>query len=96
MNPCSATWFAEIPSFLPSSLVVRDPLGIIFGLGWVVYIAIYWICLMRILRATRFEAADKILWFLVITMAPVIGILAFWWNCPAFVLNRAPHDKPDD
>lgn len=68
--------------------------GLVMGLGWLVYVLIYWVLLVRILRARRFEAAEKILWFLVITMAPVIGILTFWWLCPPFVLNG--EDRPEE
>ncbi|MES2596092.1 MAG: hypothetical protein V4662_12185 [Verrucomicrobiota bacterium] len=46
--------------------------------GWVIYLLIYWRCLFQILSATRFEPNEKILWFLVITLVPVMGILTYW------------------
>ncbi|MBX7207741.1 MAG: PLDc N-terminal domain-containing protein [Verrucomicrobiaceae bacterium] len=71
-----------------------DPLGRIFLIGWIIYVVVYWICLFQILRATKFETGDKILWFLVITMAPVLGIVAYLFLCPPFVRNNAgPNDN---
>lgn len=93
MNHDPVTWISEFPPINPIAQWVGDPVAVVYGLAWFVYVIIYWICLGRIVRANRFEATDKILWFLVITMAPVIGIITFWWICPAFVLNKAPHEK---
>lgn len=45
---------------------------------WVMYLLIYWRCLFQILGATRFEPTEKILWFLVITLVPVMGIITYW------------------
>lgn len=56
----------------------------------VMYAILYWWTLLLILRAKRFEANDKILWFLVITMAPVIGIITFHVMCPPLVRNYPP------
>jgi hypothetical protein len=55
--------------------------------GYIIYFLLYWRCLVQILGATRFEAADKILWFLVITLAPVIGIITYWFMVPENVRN---------
>jgi hypothetical protein len=57
---------------------------------WLIYIICYWLALQQILRATKFEAHDKILWFLVITFAPVLGLLSYWMLCPDFVRNKQP------
>lgn len=66
---------------------------------WAVYLFIYWRGLVTIIRATRFTSQDKILWFLIITLAPVIGIITFYAMCPPHVLdvpgrgrNRPPTD----
>lgn len=59
--------------------------------GYIIYFLLYWRCLVQILGATRFEAADKILWFLVITLAPVIGIITYWFMVPACVRNLPQH-----
>ena len=80
---------------LPSSFFGGiDSFGSIFLIAWGIYIAVYWLCLFQILRATKFETADKILWFLVITMTPVLGIIAYLFLCPVFVRNNAgPNDN---
>ena len=80
-----------LPSFSFGSM---DPFGSIFLIGWIIYIVVYWICLVQILRATKFETIDKILWFLVITMAPVLGIIAYIFLCPPFIRNNGgPNDN---
>jgi hypothetical protein len=38
--------------------------------------------LIAILKNPHMNTQDKILWFLVITLAPVIGIAAFWYVDP--------------
>ena len=82
-------------SFNLPSLGGANPFGSIFLLGWIIYIVVYWICLFQILRATKFETIDKILWFLVITMAPVLGIIAYILLCPPFIRdNGGPGDGP--
>lgn len=60
-------------------------------LALLIYIVIYWRCLLQILGATRFQVDDKILWFLVITLAPVIGIITYWFMVPACVRNLPQH-----
>jgi hypothetical protein len=57
-------------------------LQFLIGLLWLVYVAIYWRALVIIIRSTRFTTEDKILWFLVITMAPIIGLITFHAMCP--------------
>ncbi len=42
---------------------------------WVVYVLIYCATLAYLLNRRRFETSERILWFLVITFAPVIGIV---------------------
>lgn len=46
--------------------------------AWVVYILIYWVTLAYLLNRRRFGTHERILWFLVTTFAPVIGILLFF------------------
>ena len=45
---------------------------------WVVYVLIYCATLAYLLNRRRFETKERILWFLVITFAPVIGIVLFF------------------
>jgi hypothetical protein len=57
---------------------------------WLVYICIYWRSMVQILGASKFDSSDKILWFLVITLAPVIGIITFHAMCPPPLRNPPP------
>ena len=45
--------------------------------AWVIYTLIYCATLAFLLNRRRFETNERILWFLVVTFAPVIGILLF-------------------
>jgi hypothetical protein len=45
--------------------------------AWVVYTIVYAATLTYLLNRRRFESNERILWFLVITFAPVLGILLF-------------------
>jgi len=45
---------------------------------WVVYVLIYCATLAYLLNRRLFETKERILWFLVITFAPVIGIVLFF------------------
>jgi hypothetical protein len=45
--------------------------------AWVVYILTYCATLAYLLNRRRFGTNERILWFLVISFAPVIGILLF-------------------
>jgi len=51
-----------------------DPLWVA---AWVVYILVYCVTLAYLLNRRRFGTHERILWFLVISFAPVIGILLF-------------------
>lgn len=44
---------------------------------WILYILIYCIALAFLLNRRRFGTNERILWFLVITFAPVIGLVLF-------------------
>lgn len=46
--------------------------------AWVIYLLIYCATLAYLLNRRRFGTHERILWFLVITFAPVIGILLFF------------------
>jgi len=46
--------------------------------AWVIYTLIYCVTLTYLLNRRRFETNERILWFLVITFAPVIGIVLFF------------------
>ncbi len=86
------TLFSTFSSVLMSISVSTPEAFIIFILlALLIYIAIYWRCLAQILGATRFQVDDKILWFLVITLAPVIGIITYWFMVPACVRNLPQH-----
>jgi hypothetical protein len=45
---------------------------------WLVYLVVYWRALFQILAGDFMGTQEKILWFLVITLAPVIGIITYW------------------
>lgn len=45
--------------------------------AWFVYILVYCVTLAYLLNRKRFGTHERILWFLVVTFAPVIGILLF-------------------
>lgn len=45
---------------------------------WIFYLVIYWRALFQILSGRFLNTQEKILWFLVITLAPVIGIITYW------------------
>lgn len=47
-----------------------------------VFVIVYWLVLIAILKNPHMNTQDKILWFLVITLAPVIGLAAFWYVDP--------------
>lgn len=47
--------------------------------AWVIYVLIYCATLAYLLNRRRFGTHERILWFLVITFAPVIGILLFFF-----------------
>lgn len=46
--------------------------------------------MVLILGASKFTSIDKILWFLVITLAPLIGIITFHVMCPPPLRNPPP------
>lgn len=60
-----------MPEFKFSS---SEPLWVV---AWVVYILTYCATLAYLLNRRRFGTNERILWFLVISFAPVIGILLF-------------------
>jgi hypothetical protein len=55
-------------------LISTEPLWVV---AWVIYILIYCVILAYLLNRSRFGTNERILWFLVITFAPIIGILLF-------------------
>lgn len=63
---------------LTSIKYAANELPAIFIFGWIIYLLIYWRTLWRILLLRHFDVNDRILWFLVITMAPIIGIITFY------------------
>lgn len=71
------------------SLPASGGFPIVIAVLWLVYVVIYWRAMVLILKAGRFDATDKILWFLVITMAPVIGLITFHVMCPPQVRDAA-------
>ncbi len=61
---------------------------------WLVYMGLYWRGLVQIMKAGKFDSTDKMLWFLVITMAPVIGLITFHAMCPPHVRELGTEGKP--
>lgn len=64
--PSLPDWFNLLLS--PTNLLV----------GWVIYFVIYAIALVKLMGSREMETNERILWFLVITMAPVIGLILFF------------------
>jgi hypothetical protein len=48
----------------------------------IAYVVVYWLVLIAILKNAHFSTQEKILWFLVITLAPVVGLAAYWYLDP--------------
>lgn len=46
------------------------------------YSLAYWLALWALLLRKDFETNDRILWFLVITMAPCLGLITYWLVVP--------------
>ena len=65
----------------------------VFGLAafiiWIVYGIWYWRALIQIIVASVLTSEDKILWFLVITFVPIIGLITYWMLIPEAV-SSAP------
>ena len=61
---------------------------------WLIYMVLYWRALVLIMKAGKFDSTDKMLWFLVITMAPVIGLITFHAMCPPHLRDAGAEDKP--
>jgi hypothetical protein len=68
--------------------------GLVIGALWLIYIYLYWRALFEILRAPAFEVNDKILWFLVITMAPFIGLITYKRMVPKHVRQPIMKFRP--
>jgi TctA family transporter len=69
------------------SLPMSSTFQILVAVLWLLYLVWYWRAMVRILAASKFTSEDKILWFLVITLAPLIGLITFQVMCPTHVLN---------
>jgi hypothetical protein len=63
---------------------------ILIAVLWIAYIALYWRAVVLVLKASKFDSTDKVLWFLVITLAPVIGLITFHAMCPPPIRNSPP------
>ncbi|SKA75482.1 hypothetical protein SAMN02745166_00032 [Prosthecobacter debontii] len=68
--------------------------ALVLMLLWLVYMALYWRAMVQILRASKFDSQDKILWFLVITLAPVLGLITFHAMCPPPVRESSMPPTP--
>ena len=77
------------------SLPMSSTFQILVAVLWLLYLVWYWRALVRILAANKFTSEDKILWFLVITLAPLIGLVTFQVMCPVHVL-RTPETSTHD
>lgn len=49
------------------------------GAGFILYLVAYWGTLLYILSKKSYSTQERILWFLVITLATVIGLLTYWF-----------------
>ncbi len=54
---------------------------------WLVWLFLYWRALIQILGAPEFGTQEKILWFLVITFVPVIGLITYWMMGPEHIVD---------
>jgi hypothetical protein len=54
---------------------------------WLVWLFLYWRALIQILATPEFGTQEKILWFLVITFVPIIGLITYWMLVPDHVVN---------
>lgn len=69
--------------FLNTVLNLSDNLiGGLAAVLWLAYLIAYWRALWSLLLREGFETNDRILWFLVITMVPVIGLITYWFLVP--------------
>jgi hypothetical protein len=77
-----------------------SPTSAVFNLlllaAWLIYLFHYWKAVVKVLGASKFDSPDKILWFLVLTMAPVLGLITFHAMCPPHVLNAEAVPPPSD
>lgn len=80
---------------LKFNLPMSSTFQILLGVLWLLYLVWYWRALVRILSASKFTSEDKILWFLVITFAPLIGLITFQAMCSTHVLNTPPTSTHD-
>jgi hypothetical protein len=54
------------------------------------YTILYWRALWLLLLRKDFETNDRILWFLVITMAPMVGLITFWFLVQGRAVVQVP------
>ena len=59
---------------LPNNLL-SPPLMLVL---WGVYLLMYWRALFQIVGGRFLNTQEKILWFLVITLAPLLGLITYW------------------
>ncbi len=58
---------------------------------WIGCVIVYWRALFQIVGGGFLDTQEKILWFLVITLAPLIGLITYWISFPP---ERRRKDSP--
>lgn len=80
----------------PNSFTADDTLAVVVLISFsLAYIIIYWRALWLLLLRKDFETQDRILWFLVITMAPFVGLITFWFLVQGRVVAAQLQQAPE-
>lgn len=75
----------------PNSFTADDTFAVVVLISFsLAYTLIYWRALWLLLLRKDFESQDRILWFLVITMAPFVGLITFWFLVQGRAFVQAP------
>lgn len=80
----------------PNSFSADDTFAVVVLLSLsLAYTLIYWRALWLLLLRKDFETQDRILWFLVITMAPFVGLITFWFLVQGRVVAAQRKQEPE-
>lgn|GEM_PF-3140945 len=83
----------------PNSFAADDTFAVVVLISFsLAYTLIYWRALWLLLLRKDFETQDRILWFLVITMAPFVGLITFWFLVQGRAVGQVQPqaDEPTD